>query len=302
MSNTVKTQLHLGASMYVPTTRDIENLVEIANGDKYPELRSVIFCTEDSVREDAVNRAMEHLKQAVRKFKSGKGPMRFIRARNPHVLGRCLGFRGIEKVDGFVLPKVTAETLPYFLAQLSDGDHFSIMPTLETKEIFDAKERSDLRNILLKEKVKPRVLCLRIGGNDLLNCLGLWRPDDRTIYDTPVGKLIADLAVEFIPFGFGLTAPVFEFTDPAYCVLLEEEIKQDLAHGLFGKTAIHPSQIPVIEDMYKVEPQKLEQAQAIVKEDAPAVFGMGGRMCEPTTHRCRARQIIARAEIYGVRR
>jgi hypothetical protein len=37
----------LGGSLYVPAThRDVLN---IANGLKWPELRSVIFCTEDAI-------------------------------------------------------------------------------------------------------------------------------------------------------------------------------------------------------------------------------------------------------------
>jgi citrate lyase beta subunit len=303
MNPTIKSQLHLGASMYVPTTREVRNLVEIASGEKYPELRSVIFCTEDAVREDELNAAMENLKQALRKFPEGgdQRPMRFIRVRSPHVLGRCLGFKGIEKVDGFVLPKVTARTLPSYLGELADASRFSLMPTLETCEVFDPKKRAGLRDILMEEKVKPRILCLRIGGNDLLHCLSLRRPKDRTIYDTPIGKLIGDLAREFIPAGFGLTAPVFELTCESFRPLLEEEIRQDLAHGLFGKTAIHPNQIPVIEAMYRVDEQDLEEARHIVKDDAPAVFKMGGRMCEPTTHSRWARRMIAQAEIYGTR-
>src|SRR4030095_9912890 len=190
MNSTVKSQLHLGASMYVPTTRDVRNLVEIASGEKYPELRSVIFCTEDAVREDELNAAMENLKQALRKFPEGgdKRPLIFIRVRSPHVLGRCLGFKGIEKVDGFVLPKVTARTLPSYLGELADASRFSLMPTLETCEVLDPKKRASLRDILIEEKVKPRILCLRIGGNDLLRCLNLRRPKDRTIYDTPIGN------------------------------------------------------------------------------------------------------------------
>ena len=61
------------------------------------------------------------------------------------------------------------------------------------------------------------------------------------------------------------------------------------------------TQIPVIEEMYQVDAQDLEEARHIVREDAPAVFKMGGRMCEPTTHSRWAQRMIAQAEIYGVR-
>ena len=44
-----------------------------------------------------------------------------------------------------------------------------------------------------------------------------------------------------------------------------------------------------------------EEAEAILAPDATAVFRMGGRMCEPTTHSKWARDIILRAQVYGVR-
>lgn len=300
-SRPLKGQLHLGASMYVPCTKDPETLAAIANGEKYPFLRSVIFCTEDAVREDKLNLALENLKQALRLLRDVDHPMRFIRVRNPYVMGRCIAFRGIQQVDGFVLPKITAESLPGYLSQLTNRDSFSLMPTLETEEIFDPRQRHELKKLLLRDKVRNRILCLRIGGNDLLNCIGQRRPRDRTIYDTPVGALIGEVVRDFLPHGFGVTAPVFELIDEQYQPLLEEEIRRDLANGLFGKTAIHPDQIAKIEAMFQVDRFEVEEAEAILAPDAPAVFRMGGRMCEPATHSRWARDILLRAKVYGVR-
>jgi len=71
--------------------------------------------------------------------------------------------------------------------------------------------------------------------------------------------------------------------------------------GLFGKTAIHPNQIPVIEAGFRVSPKDLEEAKRILMPDAAAVFKMNGRMCEPTTHTKWAQAIVERAGIYGVK-
>lgn len=298
----MKSQLYLGASMYVPTTRTVESLAEIGNGIKYPTLRSIIFCTEDAVRSDELDGAMHNLRKALPLLSDDEHPMRFIRVRNPEVLGRCLRMRGIEKIDGFVLPKVTAANLQYYVAHLSDGDNFQLMPTLETKEVFDAKEMGKLRHLMQSdERVRHRILCLRVGGNDLLNCIRVRRDPRRTIYDTPVGELIKRLSGEFIPNGFGLTAPVCEATGPEFMPVLQEEVELDLLQGLFGKTVIHPDQIPVVEAAYKVAPNDLLEAEEIVLPQAKAVFKRNGRMCEPTTHRCWAHDIIERARIYGVR-
>ncbi len=295
-----RTQIHLGASMYVPATRQRANLVSIGNGEKYPFLRSAIFCLEDSVRIDQLEFAVNNLRKALPLMEANRGPMRFIRVRNPEVLGRCLRMKGIQNVDGFVLPKITADNLPYYLALLSEQDNFRLMPTLETKEVFSAKEMGRLRDLFIKDDVaRGRILCLRIGGNDLLHLLRVRRNPRRTIYDTPVGETIKRLAGEFIPYGFGLSAPVCESTN--YPEVLQEEVELDLMQGLFGKTAIHPDQIQVIEHGFKVNASDLDEAHKIVDPDAAAVFKMNGRMCEPTTHTRWAEDIILRATIYGVR-
>jgi len=296
----MKTHFHLGASLYVPASREPDNLVEIGNGDKFPQLRSVIFCTEDAVREDEVSAALQNLKLALPRLNEADRPMRFIRVRNPHVLGLCLSTVGIENIDGFVLPKVTTANLPHYKSVFPARNSFLVMPTLETAEVFDAREMTKLREMLSKDsKFRARVLCLRIGGNDLLNCLRVRREPRHTIYDTPVGDLISRLAGEFIPHGFALTAPVFEAM--SHPEVLSREIELDLLHGLVGKTAIHPDQVAVIEEGFQVHKQDLEEAQRILGPNAPAVFRMGNRMCEPTTHSRWAQDILTRAEIYGVR-
>jgi citrate lyase beta subunit len=294
------TQADLGASMYVPTTHKPDTLVDIGNGVKYPQLRSVIFCTEDAVREDQLHEALRNLGDAAVCLNDNERPLRFIRVRNPHVLGLCLSMRGIEKFDGFVLPKLTASNLGNYLAQINAKSPFLLMPTLETAEVFDYSEMNKLRRMLQEDpRAAGRILCLRIGGNDLLNCLRIRRDPRRTIYDTPVGDLISRLAGEFIPHGFGLTAPVFESIENPD--VLAEEVAIDLNNGLFGKTAIHPTQIALIERGFQVSASDLAEAHKILEPDAPAVFRMGGRMCEPTTHSKWAHDIVARSLIYGVR-
>jgi len=78
--------------------------------------------------------------------------------------------------------------------------------TLETHEVFDANEMKKLRNFLSSDKIRPRILSLRIGGNDLLNLLSLRRSCNRTIYDSPLREIISILVRTFKPYGFNLTA------------------------------------------------------------------------------------------------
>jgi citrate lyase beta subunit len=285
--------------MYSPATLDPEVLLSIGNGDKYQKLRSVIFCTEDAVRDDQVPLAMEHLREMLPRLNDSEHPMRFIRVRSPHILGECLSLPGIIKIDGFVLPKVTAANIDLYTSQLIGKDRFSLMPTLETAEVFDAAEMIRLRTMMQDERVRDRILCLRIGGNDLMHCLRIRRDPRFTIYETAIGSVISQLSGIFIPYGFGLTAPVCEVIS-GHDKVLREEVRQDLRYGLFGKTAIHPDQIELIEAEYCVDKEDLSEAQRILRKDASAVFRAGQRMCEPATHSRWAQDIITRAEIYGL--
>ena len=284
----------LGATLYVPATR--HDLVPLANGERWPFLRSLIFCTEDAVAADRVPLALDQLAAMLARL-SRTGPLRFIRVRNAAVLAQMLRMRDIDRIDGFVLPKITAESLLGYLDALAGDRRFWLMPTLETAEVFDPIEVRALRAALSRPDTQWRILALRIGANDLMNLMGIRRSLEHTIYETAIGTTIAMLAGAFRPHGFALTAPVFEGLD--HSDVLAREVRQDLDHGLFGKTAVHPSQVPVIEAGYRVSAVELDMAEQILTPSAEPVFSLHGAMCEPATHRAWAEAIKARHAVYG---
>ncbi|WP_235202194.1 HpcH/HpaI aldolase/citrate lyase family protein [Methylobacter tundripaludum] len=286
----------LGASLYMPAHR--LDLMDCANGEKLESLRSMIFCTEDAVSHAEVDSSLRHLGLCLQGFRDTPTRFRFIRARNPEILARLLDLPDIEKVDGFVLPKFNEANFHAYFDQLQ-GTPFKVMPTLETRDVFDVGAMNELRQGLLQDAVFAQILMLRIGGNDLMNLLGIRRPRNMTVYETPLGHVIAQLVTVFKPYGFSLAAPVFEYLDDA--VTLQKEIRLDLAHGLTGKTAIHPTQVPVIEAMYSVDSGDYEMALALNQSSSPAVFRMHDAMCEVETHKQWGRDIIDRQLYYGDR-
>ncbi|HRD33361.1 MAG TPA: HpcH/HpaI aldolase/citrate lyase family protein [Rhodocyclaceae bacterium] len=285
----------LGASLYVPATRTDLDL--ISRGERLGQVRSLIFCTEDAVKEPDLALALENLRQSLASMRCLGPRMRFVRVRNPAVLAAVLDMPGAERLDGFVLPKVTRAVLPEYLGLLRGHGHL-IMPTLETREVFDEREMIALRRLLERESVRERVLTLRIGGNDLFSLLGMRRPRGRTLYQTSLGPVIARLVTTFRPSGLNLSAPVFEYLDDA--PTLQREVEEDLAHGLVGKTAVHPDQVPIIESCYRVHASDLEMAELILSDDAPAVFRMHDAMCEPATHRNWAQGLRKSASCFGL--
>lgn len=286
----------LGATLYLPGTR--EHLAEIALGRRYKQLRSAVICLEDSIRADEAPAAMRNVARVLEALPlEAPRPLLFIRPRDPAMLRALLRLEGIERIDGFVIPKATAESLPDYLA-CAIHDHHRLMPTLETREILDPLETRRLRDQLLV--IQERILAVRIGGNDLLQTLGARRSAVRTIYEGPLAATVAGLVAAFAPYGFFLSAPVFEhFASES---LLREEVERDVEHGLLTKTVIHPGQIEIVEAAYAVGREELAEARAILAPDSPAVFAISGSMCEPATHQRWARTIVSRAEIFGLKR
>ncbi|MBU6395034.1 MAG: HpcH/HpaI aldolase/citrate lyase family protein [Sphingomonadales bacterium] len=287
------TAIALGATLYIPVLRP--NLLEICLGSN-PELRSIVVCLEDSIREDELGAASARFAAFLLTLSSISPTLKiYVRPRDVGMLAWMVRMPGVEAVDGFVLPKVESSNISHWLSTMV-GSNYAFMPTIESAEAFDRSALEQLCRQL--QPFRERVTAVRIGGNDILNILGVRRSKSRTAYDGPLGSVIRDMAATFIPAGFAVAAPVFEHY--AALDLLRKEVEQDLEHGLLTKTAIHPSQVSVIHDCYRTTACELREAKAILESGAHAVFGSHGSMCEPATHRRWAGNIIARAQTFGI--
>jgi citrate lyase beta subunit len=287
----------LGATLYMPALRD--DIVDIIMGRKLPGLRSLVLCLEDALADCDIEDARANLRCILSRLEGeGRnrlgGPLIFVRPRSVAMAAEIALEPMIAQIDGFVAPKVRNGQVASW-TEITAGTQLYLMPTLETAEVFDAVAMRDLRDEL-RQDGGGRILALRIGGNDLLSCLGLRRSPNATLYEGPLGHVVAMLAGLMIPAGFNLTAPVFEaFTDYA---TLSRELEADLRHGLVGKTAVHPCQVGMIQDAFRVSPADHAQAQEIIGSSL-AVFQRDGVMCEPKTHLAWAARILERAHYYG---
>jgi len=283
----------LGASLYVPAIHP--KLRDALRGVLCGRVRSLIACTEDSIAEVDVERALANLSRVLPHLpQRDQGPLRFIRPRNAAVLGELLRMDGIERVHGFVIPKADVDTLAPYESALGRHDYW-LMPTLETAAVFDPLALRELRQRLTAPAIKRHILAARIGGNDLLKMLGLRRLRGVSIYQTPLGLLIPQLVLAFRAFGIHLTAPVFDFIDDPQT--LADEVRHDVQMGLIGKTAIHPDQVPIIEQGLAVTEHELELARQILAPRREAVFRLHGAMIEKAVHQEWAYGILARAGV-----
>jgi citrate lyase beta subunit len=79
--------LKLGAALYVPSLRN--DLIEVGNRVKFPNLRSVIFCAEDSVSDIDLPTALNNIRTTLPCLEPC-GICRFIRPKNLEVLKSLL--------------------------------------------------------------------------------------------------------------------------------------------------------------------------------------------------------------------
>ena len=290
----------LGATLYMPATRP--DILDVVSGDRLPELRSLVVCLEDAVSPNDVQFALSNLERLLKNMHAQGGrsvqrPMLFVRPRDSKMAAILNDWPLIGLVDGFVVPKLTLRNLSAWESAVTNPS-IVLMPTLETHDVFQPAAMAELAQALRGE-FDQRIIALRMGGNDLMGCLGLRRSRTKTLYSGPMSYVISMLAGVMGAAGFSLTAPVFEqLSSPA---LLDEELELDIAHGLVGKTAIHPSQIAAIHSALAVRIDDLNSARCIVEESAPAVFKFNDAMCEPATHYKWAQNILERAKWYGVR-
>jgi len=303
----------LGASLYMPATR--QDIWQVIKRDKLPTINSIIICVEDAVSHDDVELALQRLQELLNtwaahidsindpstpqnnKQEQPTRPLVFVRPRNPMMLQKLAHYKHIELLDGFVMPKVDMCSLSNWrMACQNLSTDQLLMPTLETAALFNPHHNQELA-IGFKEAFNQPVFALRIGGNDLFAALRLRRPKNSIVYDTPIGTLAYQLLGCFVPHGFYLTAPVFEYLDQP--TLFMQELTRDVSLGLVGKTVIHPNQIALVQQAYCVPASTLDEAQAILHSEAKAVFKYNNTMLEPATHRAWATEIINRAKVFG---
>lgn len=284
--------------LYVPADRP--DLPALVSGEKFPHVQSIALCLEDAVRASERRRLASELRCVIlglggaRASLGEQGRVRvYLRPADEEILLILLDLPGIERIDGFVVPKSTPHRLDQW-AQLTDR-RFALLPILETREALDPWGRRDLAEACIAHReLIPRV---RVGVNDFFSLLGgLRRPRGRTVYETPVGRVIDDLIAVFGPHGFPLSGPVFDRLDDLDTLV--RECADDVQRGLFAKAALNPQQVKIITESYRPTAQEAEEAIQILHPDAPAVFRLGGSMQEPACHRAWAEGVIRRLQAF----
>jgi citrate lyase subunit beta / citryl-CoA lyase len=156
-----------------------------------------------------------------------------------------------------------------------------------------------LLNIREVAAASPRVVAISWGVEDLGAAMGLARVRDAEgrYLDIPrYARVMCAVAAA----AAGVDALDTVYTDIADLAGLRHECADAVAMGFTGKISIHPSQIPVINDVFTPAKEALEEARELVaafQEHARRgayAFTFRGRMVD-APHLARARKLLARA-------
>ena len=284
--------IELGGTLFVPGIhKDLQAIVE---GEKYPNIKSVLIDTEDGISENSLPEVMEGIKSLLLKDLKYT-PFVFVRPRDTRVLKELLTYTHITRVDGFILPKFSLDNAKEYLDILKESRHY-IMPSIEGRELFNPSKLIELRDIILEHKEK--VLLVRFGLEDMLRQLKMRRRCDDNVFDiSTTSSVLGNFISAFKSSGFCISGGVYPcFKDSEG---FTKDVLRDLKEGLFSKTIIHPSQIELLNELYRVSQSEFDEALEIYNSKE-ALFSQNEKMAEVLTMSPWAEDIIKRAEIYGV--
>ncbi|MEA1914203.1 MAG: HpcH/HpaI aldolase/citrate lyase family protein [Campylobacterota bacterium] len=289
--------LDIGATLYTPAIN--QHLLSIAQGKKFPQLKSLVLCLEDAIKQQDLPMAMKNIETFLQEYTFTNVRV-FIRPADVQNMSALLQLPNIDKIDGFALAKFGTHNMDAYFSVVNNSKKvYGIMPVIESNDMFDQDKLKQIRDFLLKQ-TKHTVITLRLGGEDMFKSLGLKKSCEDSIHDFHISsKIFADVLSVFKPFGFNISAPVYNCLENT--TIFSKEVQRDLKEGFFGKTIIHPNQARICHELYKVSTNELNEAKAILDETNAAIFRIHDSMCEPQAHHVWARVILKRADIYGVR-
>lgn len=310
----------VGPLLYCPANDEsiVHSLVNQKMGVSY----SLALCLEDTINdhflEDAENKVVHTINALYEQsfIKEFYMPKIFIRVRTSHQITNLMERFGASGslITGFVLPKFSAESADGFIdATLAVSKNASrklyMMPIIENPNIINLKTRYDiLYDLKAKlDRVEEYVLTIRIGGNDLCHYFGMRRLGNESIHSIrPIATILSDIYTVF-GMDYVIASPVWEYYNGEGLYNgLANEAKEDRLNGFVGKTVIHPNQIAIINETYKVLATDLSDAKAILNWDAGLSALVSGsenkeRMNEYKTHYNWAQKTIFLSEAFGIK-
>lgn len=246
----------LGASMYMPGTKDFTNKIFT---NWLPGLTSMVMCFEDACPEDQVALAeentlkmLESLGQALEEGRISyeRIPLIFCRVRNMEQFrsfAERLTPRQVRVLAGINFPKFNTKNGWEYFSYLKElNEKFSEiiygMPIIEDEIVAHKETRiSELLGIKeILDTYKDIVLQVRVGATDFSSVFGARRGIDYTIYDIlPVRDCLSDIINVFSrDNAYVVSGPVWEYFRVSKEMMFEELPKHDINGSLLKREKI----------------------------------------------------------------
>lgn len=310
----------VGPLLYCPANNNsiTDSLINNQLGNGF----SLALCLEDTINDNCVAEAEQLLIQNLQTLSQAMEkcafflPKIFIRVRSAkQMLDIARRLKSARKcVTGFIAPKFNLKNCDSYINTIQRINEewqrkTYIMPILEDNSIVHLINRTSTLYALF-EKLQPieeLVLNIRVGGNDLCNIFGFRRHIDESIHNiSPIANIFSDIVTIFAP-RYIISGPVWEYYNGAgWEAGMAKELSDDRLCGFIGKTVIHPRQIALVNEAYKVPRKDFDDANAILGWDCDAPRLVCGnpskeRMNEYKTHFTWAIRTIFQSQAYGIK-
>jgi citrate lyase subunit beta/citryl-CoA lyase len=250
---------------------------------------AVVFDLEDSVDGTRKAEARQHVAETLPRLGSAGLVERWVRinaASSDWFVDDVDFVRSLTGVDGVVVPKAESAEQIAGVASTVGGAH--VVPLIETS-----------RGILHAPAIATAVGGIRVilfGAEDLTAEIGVPRTVDGDELVYPRSQVV--LAATSV----GADAVDAVFIDLASPDALRKDAARARAMGFRGKMAIHPDQIPIINDVFTASAEEVDRARRIVEAyDAATRRGEGvvrvdDKMVDAPVA-TRARRVLATASV-----
>lgn len=322
-------QYAVGGLLYMPASNTkIAN--KIITGE-YSFIKSMVLDLEDSLGDDLVGFGIRTIQDTINKLatavESGELsysmiPLIFIRIRDFGQMTKISKMLkgNMKYISGFNIPKFDSLNSDKYIEEFREVSNtytektLYIMPIIENKSALYRQLR--MENLLKindgLRTITNNVLNIRVGGADFCSVFGIRRGIEDNIYDIGVVRSVLNDIVNVFGKSYIVSGPVWEFfenkentSDTRWKTGLEHELYKDRLNGFFGKTSIHPTQLPIIQKSLIVKNDEYLEAVSILgmNENSIGVKKSisGNRMNEVKTHTNWARKVVGTANIYGVK-
>lgn len=325
-------QYAVGSLLYMPASNS-KIADKIINGE-YSFIKAMVLDLEDSLGDDLVGFGQRAIVSTVKKLADAVEsntislsdlPLIFIRVREPKQIKDTQKMLNgnLKYITGFNIPKFDKTSCDEYIAEFTHIEDYArnelntqlyMMPIIENKNTMYRQLRMD--NLLyMNDKLRAiadSVLNIRVGGADFCSVYGIRRSVNDDIYDIGVVRSVLNDIINVFGKNYIVSGPVWEYfenkntpDDTKWSDGLKKELYADRLNGFIGKTCIHPSQCPVIQQSLIVSKYDYDDAMNILGMNT-GTTGVkkstgGNRMNEVKTHTNWAKKVIGLAKVYGVK-